>query len=435
MSDTAKASVDERTTALEAEITALKRELSSLKGEEVAEPPGVSREESVLHPVRGRELNETEKNHDERIRTLCFVIMASAVVYYLVLTLREVLVPFFLALAIKYMLSPLINVLSCDKRAYPQCDKWRWRMHRGLAICIAMVLAAGVLAVLGVLVVRSVGVFASNAGMYNDRLVQIVDNTFALVDALERAMHSTNSSEEDNGARTGMAFLQSQLDTIDLGEYISIFLDHAAVALENMIYILLFLVFMLVGESEMRQRNKASDEAEQQIYVYIRGKLALSCLVAGAHGLTLWCIGCDLWLVFFILTFSLNFVPNIGMFIAVMLPMPLVALDPRYSAVQIMSAFLVPAAVGTVSKDLLEPLLIGNSTSLQPVALMLAIMIWGSVWGLTGMILAVPMTAVMRIHLSYIEHPLMRYFASMLDGTDGKYLHLHQPRRDTPPLL
>ena len=48
---------------------------------------------------------------------------------------------------------------------------------------------------LGVLVVRSVGVFASNAGMYNDRLVQIVDNTFALVDALERAMHSTNSSE------------------------------------------------------------------------------------------------------------------------------------------------------------------------------------------------------------------------------------------------
>ena len=135
------------------------------------------------------------------------------------------------------------------------------------------------------------------------------------------------------------------------------------------------------------------------------------------------------------MTFSLNFVPNIGMFIAVMLPMPLVALDPRYNAVQIMIAFLVPAAVGTVSKDLLEPLLIGNSTSLQPVALMLAIMIWGSVWGLTGMILAVPMTAVMRIHLSYIEHPLMRYFASMLDGTDGKYLHLHQPRRDTPPLL
>ena len=84
-----------------------------------------------------------------------------------------------------------------------------------------------------------------------------------------------------------------------------------------MIYILLFLVFMLVGESELAaKKNQASDEAEQQIYVYIRGKLALSCLVASAHAMTLWAIGCELWLVFFVLTFSLNFVPNIGMFIA-----------------------------------------------------------------------------------------------------------------------
>ena len=84
-----------------------------------------------------------------------------------------------------------------------------------------------------------------------------------------------------------------------------------------MIYILLFLVFMLVGESEMmKKKNQASDEAEQQIYVYIRGKLALSCLVASVHAMTLWAIGCELWLVFFVLTFSLNFVPNIGMSIA-----------------------------------------------------------------------------------------------------------------------
>ena len=83
-----------------------------------------------------------------------------------------------------------------------------------------------------------------------------------------------------------------------------------------MIYILLFLVFMLVGESELAKKNQASDEAEQQIYVYIRGKLALSCLVASAHAMTLWAIGCELWLVFFVLTFSLNFVPNIGMSVA-----------------------------------------------------------------------------------------------------------------------
>jgi len=321
-----------------------------------------------------------------------------------VLTLRDVLVPFFLALAIKYVLTPLINVLSCRHRAHEDtAGRCSWRLHRGFAIFVAMMLAAGMLSVLGILIVRSVAVFASNAGTYSHRLAEIVEEVFAFVDDMESRMHhrSGNSSSEagPRGVGSGMRFLQSQLDTVDLGVLISLFLDHAAESLENVVYILLFLVFMLVGESELAKKNQASDEAEQQIYVYIRGKLALSCLVASAHAMTLWAIGCELWLVFFVLTFSLNFVPNIGMFIAVFLPMPLVALDPRFDRLQIACAFFVPGLFGVVSKDVLEPLLIGKSTALQPVALMLAIMIWGSVWGLTGMILAVPMTAVLRIYL------------------------------------
>ena len=50
-------------------------------------------------------------------------------------------------------------------------------------------------------------------------------------------------------------------------------------------------------------------------------------------------------------------------------------------------------------------------------AVLLAIMLWGSVWGVTGMVLAVPMTAVARIYLASIDHPLPRYLASVLAGT------------------
>lgn len=52
-------------------------------------------------------------------------------------------------------------------------------------------------------------------------------------------------------------------------------------------------------------------------------------------------------------------------------------------------------------------------------------MLWGSIWGVTGMVLAVPITAVLRIHMSYLEHPLPRYFALLLsgrnDGGDGDH--------------
>ena len=190
---------------------------------------------SDLHPVKGPGLTEKEKHHDERIRTLCFVIMACAVLYYLVLTLRDVLVPFFLALAIKYVLTPLINVLSCRHRAHEDtAGRCSWRLHRGFAIFIAMMLAAGMLSILGILVVNSVAVFASNAGTYSHRLAEIVEEVFAFVDDMESRMHhrSGNISSE-GGARSvgsGMRFLQSQLDTVDLGVLISLFLDHAAEA-------------------------------------------------------------------------------------------------------------------------------------------------------------------------------------------------------------
>jgi AI-2 transport protein TqsA len=104
------------------------------------------------------------------------------------------------------------------------------------------------------------------------------------------------------------------------------------------------------------------------------------------------------------------------MFTAILLPMPLVALDPQFTIFQILLALFGPLTTGIISKDVLEPLLIGHSTSLHPVALLLSILVWGSVWGVTGMVLAVPMTAAMRIYLSSAPHPLPRYLASVLSG-------------------
>ena len=67
---------------------------------------------------------------------------------------------------------------------------------------------------------------------------------------------------------------------------------------------------------------------------------------------------------------------------------------------------------------MLEPWLIGNATRLKPVAVLLAILVYGSVWGITGMVMAIPLTAVMRIYLSSLEHPLARFVGAALSGED-----------------
>ena len=134
-------------------------------------------------------------------------------------------------------------------------------------------------------------------------------------------------------------------------------------------------------------------EAEDKIYRYIRGKVSISLLVATCDAFILWAVGLrdGLFLVFAVLIFwvstsgyepivplladervlesrfsQLNFVPNVGMAIGVILPMPLVLLDPHFGPISILVTFLAPLAVGLVAKDILEPLLIGEATSLTP---------------------------------------------------------------------
>ena len=43
-------------------------------------------------------------------------------------------------------------------------------------------------------------------------------------------------------------------------------------------------------------------------------------------------------------------------------------------------------------------------------------MLWGTLWGVPGLVLAVPLTAVLRIHLAHIDHPLPRLLLRLLDG-------------------
>ena len=109
----------------------------------------------------------------------------------------------------------------------------------------------------------------------------------------------------------------------------------------------------------------------------------------------------------YIITYTHICVYGLKHMFQVLLPMPLVVLDPKFGLAAALFAFGGPLLVGLAAKDVLEPLVIGKSTSLSPVAVLMAIMLWGSVWGVTGMVLAVPMTAVARIYLASVEHPLL----------------------------
>jgi len=120
--------------------------------------------------------------------------------------------------------------------------------------------------------------------------------------------------------------------------------------------------------------------------------------------------------VFGVLAFWCNFIPNVGALIAVLLPLPLVLFNPNMGAARMFSAVLLPLLLHAFVGNVLEPVMFGSSLDLHPVIVLLSLMLWSALWGVTGLVLAVPLTAVLRIHIAHVDHPLARLLLRILDG-------------------
>ena len=143
-------------------------------------------------------------------------------------------------------------------------------------------------------------------------------------------------------------------------------------------------------------------------------------LVGTALGL----LGIEMALAFGFMAFLLNFIPNIGSIIATLLPLPIVLLTPGISTTTIVLAIALPAAIQGVIGNVVQPRLMSKSLDLHPVAVLLALIVWGKLWGIVGMFLATPLTAVIKILLEKSE--LTAGAAVLLAGRLGE----PSPRRD-----
>jgi AI-2 transport protein TqsA len=96
--------------------------------------------------------------------------------------------------------------------------------------------------------------------------------------------------------------------------------------------------------------------------------------------------------------------------------MPLILLDPAVSVGVRALAFLLPLLVHTAVGNLIEPKVFGSSMELHPAIVLLALAFWGALWGISGAILSVPLTATCRIALSAMRNPWSETLLRLLEG-------------------
>lgn len=122
-------------------------------------------------------------------------------------------------------------------------------------------------------------------------------------------------------------------------------------------------------------------------------------------------VGLDFAIFWAILIFLFNFIPTIGSILATFFPSVL-ALVQFPTMGPFFAVVLGVTAVQILIGNILEPRLMGNTLNLSPLVILLSLALWGSLWGIPGAILCVPITVLMTIIFSNFKST--RAFAVML---------------------
>ena len=196
--------------------------------------------------------------------------------------------------------------------------------------------------------------------------------------------------------------------------------------LGNSIWVLLFMAFIMAGadgfsakvvsafgEKKAGPILEARERINKAVQHYLGLKTLISAITGGLVFVALALFGVPFAMLWGVLAFMLNFIPNIGSLISVMPPVAITLFQSGSMGKAIAVACVLTGIQLTVG-NVVEPKVMGNGLNLSPLVVLLSLLFWGWVWGIPGMLLSVPLTAALKIGMEEVE--ATRPFARMMSS-------------------
>jgi len=173
------------------------------------------------------------------------------------------------------------------------------------------------------------------------------------------------------------------------------------------ILVLIYTLFMLFESTRFHEKAEEAFGKDSPVFdtlhaighdvqIYMLWKTVISLITGGITALVCTAFGVDFPLFWGILAFGFNYIPNIGSVISSILPalLALFQFDTPFRALGLLATLVV---FQNLMGSLIEPRLMGKSLSISPLVLLLSLVFWGWIWGIVGMILAVPIAVTLKI--------------------------------------
>lgn len=312
---------------------------------------------------------------------------------------KPVLFPFFLAIFLSFVLYPVLDFLT------------RLKIPKAISIVFILIVAFFVIYLLGVLFYSSGKSFASE---FQENYSQKISSILA----------SLQEKFKLSGLEKNPLDWVGQLDIGRIGSFLLSSLGTFLSFISNLFLIFIFLVFILSGRGKTKAKIKNSfsnkrgskiidviQNIDSQIQKYLAIKTVVSFFTGVMTTLVLMIFGVDFAIAFGFLTFLLNYIPNIGSIIATALPLTIAV----FQFENLWPAFWILVILSVIQMTMgnfVEPRLMGKGLGLSPLVVLFSLFFWGWLWGLPGMILAVPIVAIIKIVCNNI--PSLQFVAALM---------------------
>jgi predicted PurR-regulated permease PerM len=331
------------------------------------------------------------------------ILVVTITVGFLVYLLAPVLTPFLAAALLSYLGDPLVDRL--EARGLP----------RTAAVAVVFVLLLAIVILVLLLLVPAVGnqieVLASKLPVYLDRLqISIgpwLQKTFGLeVSLLESA--TLKSALQEHWSQFG-----------GIAKAIMAWLSQSGVALiallANLVLVPVVTFYLLRDWDKLINKIhgllprkweatavKLAKESDEVLGAFLRGQMLVMLALAFIYSMGLWWVGLELALIIGLVAGLVSFVPYLGFIIGILLA-GIAAIMQFHDPVIVLLVATVFGVGQALEGMLLTPMLVGDKIGLHPVAVIFAVMAGGALFGFVGVLLALPVAAIVMVMLRHLQ--------------------------------
>jgi len=336
---------------------------------------------------------QTSNFRDSRTIKISLAILVIIAIGFILHLLQSVFKPLFIALILSYIFEPLLKLMR------------RIKIPKFVAIFLVLIITFIFFYLVGLIIYSNVDAFKVEFPKYQEKFNKLYLSIIGFF-KIPHAEVQQYYSEIDWAALLEKLSLPSILSS-SVGTFFNF--------LANLFLILLFTVYIMLGREHFitnigkafpGERSetiyRVMDNINKGVQKYFFAKALISLGTGFLAAIVLLIFGVDFAWIWGLLTFLLNFIPNIGSVVATFPPI-LVAIfqfEGFFPAIWI-GIFLISLQI--VMGNVVEPLIMGKSLNMSPLVIIISLIFWGFIWGPIGMILAVPISSIIQIICSNID--------------------------------